>query len=169
MAGFYERLRDMNMAHYVTRKGDAYQIRFARKETPLRNTWFIFEVKSLSDDETTEQGVSFGRQFLKLIEDKKDVSDKRLRELALLRLKIALERKEPDATANRPRPVLDCGYDLYDADSTDQPASMAAEITKFLNMLRRAHRNEPEPVAIPRSKGLCYGRAARKARRWGAL
>jgi hypothetical protein len=159
----------MNTARYVTRKGDAYEIRFVRKETPLRNTWFIFEVKSLSDDEITEQGVSFGRQFLKLIEDKKDASERRLCELALLRLKLALERKEPDATANRPRPVVDCGYDLYDADSTDQPGSMAAEIAKFLKKLHRAHRNEPEPVAFPQSRGLRYGRGAHKARRWGVF
>jgi hypothetical protein len=156
----------MKSARYVTRKGDAYEIRFARKETPLRNTWFIFEVKSLSDDEITERGISFGRQFVKLIEDKRDVSDKRLCELALLRLKIALERKEPDATANRPRPVMDCGYDLYDADSTDQPASMVAETTKFLKKLCRARRNEPEPVVLPRSKSLRYGRGHR-VRRWG--
>jgi len=103
---------------------------------------------------------------VKLIEDKKDVSEERLCELALLRLKVALEREEADATANRPRPMMDCGYDLYDADSTDQPVSMAAEASKFQKMLRRAHRNESEPVATLRPPALRYGRV-HKARRWG--
>jgi hypothetical protein len=151
---------------YATRNGDAYEIRFMEKQAPLRNTWFIFEVRNLASNEKTERGISFGRQFMKLIEDKKDVSDDRLCELALLRLKIALEREEPDATANRPRPTMDCGYDLYDADATDQPASMAAETSKFQKMLRRAHRNEKEPVVASRPASLRYGRAP-KARRWG--
>lgn len=153
-------------ARYATRKGDIFEIRFMEKQAPLRNTWFIFEVKNLATKEKTEQGISFGRQFMKLIGDKKDVSDARLRELALLRLKIALERDEPDATANRPRPTLDCGYDLYDADSTDQPASMAAETRKFQKMLRQAHRNEKAPAAPSRPLPLRFGRAP-KARRWG--
>ena len=155
-----------DIVRYVTRKGDAYEIRFMEKQAPLRNTWFIFEVKNLSNKEKTEQGVSFGRQFMKLIGDKKDVSEDRLCELALLRLKIALEREEPDATANRPRPTVDCGYDLYDTDSTDQPASMAAEMSKFQKMLRRAHRNEEEPPVPSRPTALRYGKAT-KARRWG--
>jgi len=153
-------------SRYATRKGDTYEIRFLGKQAPLRNTWFIFEVNNLSTDEKTEQGISFGRQFMKLIGDTDDVSDERLLELALLRLKIALEREEPDATANRPRPTMDCGYDLYDADSTDQPASMAAETKKFRAILRRAHRNEELPAAASRPSPLRYGRAP-KARRWG--
>ena len=155
----------MEIARYVTRKGDTYEIRFVEKQTPLRNTWFIFEVKNISDNTTTEQGISFGRQFMKIIEDKEGVTDKRLCELALLRLKIALEREEADATANRPRPTLDCGYDLYDAHSLDQPASMAAETVKFQKMLRRAHLNKSEPVVVqlPASRaGTGY-----RPRRWG--
>ncbi|MCX7826914.1 MAG: hypothetical protein N2689_15355 [Verrucomicrobiae bacterium] len=134
----------------------------------MRNTWFIFEVKDLADNEITERGISFGRQFVKLMESKAGASEKRLRELALLRLKIALEKEEPDATANRPRPTVDCGYDLHDAGWTDQPSSMIAEINKFLKMLRRARRNEAEPVASRRSTTLRYGRGP-KVRRWGAF
>lgn len=170
LADFCEKLNcmeteTMNMARYVTRKGDTYEIQFVEKQTPLRNTWFIFEVKNLSDNTTTEQGISFGRQFMKIIEDKKGVSNKRLCELALLRLKIALEKEEADATANRPRPTLDCGYDLYDAQSVDQPASMAAETCKFQKMLRRAHRNKSEPAA-PQPAAFRAGTGYR-SRRWG--
>ena len=156
----------MDIVRYETRKGDTYEIRFVEKQAPLRNTWFTFEVKNLSDNATTEQGISFGREFMKIIGDKEDVSDSSLCELALLRLKVALEREEPDATANRPRPVMDCGYDLYEAGSTSQPASMAAEMSKFRKMLRRAHRNEQEPVEPTRPVGLRYGRVP-KTRRWG--
>ncbi len=156
----------MDVVRYVTREGDDYAIRFVEKQTPLRNTWFIFEVKNLSDKTTTEQGISFGRQFIKIIEDKEGFSNKGLCELALLRLKIALERKEEDTTANRPRPTLDCGYDLYNVDSVEQPVSMETETSKFQKMLRRAHRNISEPVAPPRLVGLSYG-GARKTRRWG--
>lgn len=159
-------METMDIVRYTTRKGDTYEIRFVEKQAPLRNTWFIFEVKNLSTKEKTEQGISFGRQFMKLIGDKKDVSDDRLCELALLRLKIALEREEPDATANRPRPTVDCGYDLYDADSTDQPASMAAETSKFQKKLRRAHRNEEEPATPSHLASLRFGRRPR-SRRWG--
>jgi len=169
LAGFCETLsgmETMDAVRYVTRDGEDYDIRFVEKQTPLRNTWFIFEVKSLSDKTTTEQGISFGRQFMKIIEDKKGFSDKGLCELALLRLKIALERKEEDATANRPRPTLDCGYDLYSVDATDQPVSMEAETIKFQKMLRRAHRNKSEPVEPARRVGLRYG-GSRKSRRWG--
>lgn len=155
----------MDAVRYVTKKGEDYNIRFVEKQTPLRNTWFIFEVKNLSDRTTTEQGISFGRQFMKIIEDKKGVSDKSLRGLALLRLQIALERKEEDATANRPRPTLDCGYDLYDADAEDQPVSMEAETVKFQKMLRRARRNKSEPVAPSRRVALGFG-GVRKARHW---
>ena len=98
--------------HYVTREGNDYSIRFVEKRAPLRNTWFIFEVKNLSKNTVTEQGISVGRQFLKIVEDTEGFSEKSMCELALLRLKIALERKEEDTTANRPRPTLDCGYDL---------------------------------------------------------
>lgn len=153
---------------YATKKGDAYAIRFLTRETPLRNTWFIFEVRNLNDDEVTERGISFGRQFMKIIADRKDVTDKRLCDLALLRLKIALERKEPDVTANRPRPAVDCGYDLYDAESTDQPASMAAEKLKFEKLLRKFHRN-PNASTAPRTLvPLRYGQAGIARRRWGS-
>ena len=155
----------MDAVRYVTKDGEDYDIRFVEKQTPLRNTWFIFEVKNLSDSTTTEQGISFGRQFMRIIEDKKGVSSKGLCELALLRLEIALERKEEDATANRPRPTLDCGYDLYDADAEDQPVSMEAETTKFQKMLRRARRNKSEPAAPVRRVALGFG-GIRKSRRW---
>jgi hypothetical protein len=150
---------------YVTKEGDDYDIRFVEKQTPLRNTWFIFEVKNLSDHTTTEQGISFGRQFMRIIEDKEGGSGKGLCELALLRLKIALERKEADATANRPRPTLDCGYDLYDADAEDQPVSTEAETTKFQKMLRRARQNKNEPVVPSQRVALGFG-GVRKSRRW---
>ncbi|MFZ2642872.1 MAG: hypothetical protein WA117_17895 [Verrucomicrobiia bacterium] len=155
----------MDAVRYVTKAGEDYAIRFVEKQTPLRNTWFIFEVKNVSDSTTTEQGISFGRQFMKIIEDKEGFSTKGLYELALLRLKIALERKEEDATANRPRPMVDCGYDLYNADTEEQPVSMEAETTKFQKMLRRARQNKSEPVAPPRRVGPGYG-GVHKARRW---
>ena len=155
----------MNAVRYVTKAGDDYDIRFVEKQTPLRNTWFIFEVRNLSDHTTTEQGISFGRQFMRIIEDKRGVSDKGLCELALLRLEIALERKEADATANRPRPLVDCGYDLYDAGAEEQPVSMKAETVKFQKKLRRARRNLDEPVAPSRRLVRGYG-GVRKSRRW---
>lgn len=157
----------MEVTHYATKKSGAYEIRFLKKEAPLRNTWFIFEVTSLPDRENSERGISFGRQFMKLIEDKKDVSENRLCKLALLRLKIALERGEPDITANRPRPPMDYGYDLYDASSTDQPVSMAAETRKFEKMLRKAHRNPDAPVERPQPPTFRSGAGCR-SRRWGA-
>lgn len=155
----------MDAVRYVTKGGEDYDIRFVEKQTPLRNTWFIFEVKNLSDRTTAEQGISFGRQFMKIIEDKEGFTNKGLCELALLRLKIALERKEEDTTANRPRPTLDCGYDLYDADAEEQPVSMEAEITKFQKMLRRARRNKNEPAASSHHASLSLG-GIRKSRRW---
>ena len=155
----------MDAVRYVTKAGEDYAIRFVEKQTPLRNTWFIFEVKNVSDNTTTEQGISFGRQFMKIIEDREGFSDKGLYELALLRLKIALERKEEDATANRPRPTVDCGYDLYNADAEEQPVSMEAETAKFQKMLRRVRRNKNEPIAPSRLAGPGYG-GVRKARRW---
>ncbi|MBI5686341.1 MAG: hypothetical protein HZC54_14805 [Verrucomicrobia bacterium] len=155
----------MEAVRYVTKQGEDYAIRFVEKQTPLRNTWFIFEVKNLSTSTTTEQGISFGRQFMKIIEDKKGFSDKGLCALALLRLEIALERKEPDATANRPRPTVDCGYDLYTTVAEEQPLSMEAETVKFQKMLRRARQNKSEPVAPSQRVGLGYG-GIRKARRW---
>lgn len=155
----------VDTVRYVTKAGEDYDIRFVEKQTPLRNTWFIFEVRNVSDDTTTEQGISFGRQFMKIIEDKEGFSDKGLYELALLRLKIALERKEEDATANRPRPTVDCGYDLYNADAEEQPVSMGAETAKFQKMLRRVRRNKDEPTMTSRRAGPGYG-GVRKARRW---
>ena len=151
---------------YVTKKGDDYDIRFVEKQTPLRNTWFIFEVRNVSDSTVTERGISFGRQFMRIIEDQKGVSNKGLCGLALLRLKIALEKKEQDATANRPRPVLDCGYDLYNADAEEQPGSMKIETAKFQKMLRRARQNKIEPAASSQSVRLGLG-GVRRFRRWG--
>ena len=156
----------MEAVRYSTKEGEDYDIRFVEKQTPLRNTWFIFEVKNVSDSTVTEQGISFGRQFIKIIEDKEGFSNKGLCGLALLRLKIALERKEQDATANRPRPMVDCGYDLYNADTEEQPVSIETETTKFQKMLRRARQNKSEPVAVSRPVGLGFG-GIRKARRWG--
>jgi hypothetical protein len=152
---------------YVTKEGDDYDIRFVEKQMPLRNTWFIFEVRNVSNSTVTEQGISFGREFMRIIEDTKGVSSKGLCALALLRLKIALERKEQDATANRPRPVLDCGYDLYDADAEEQPVSMKIETAKFQRMLRRACQNKNEPSASSRHRRRGLG-GVRKVRRWGA-
>ena len=154
--------------HYVTREGGDYDIRFVEKRTPLRNTWFIFEVKNLANSTITEQGVSVGRQFVKIVEDKEGFSDKSMCELALLRLKIALERKEEDTTANRPRPTLDCGYDLHSVESVDKPVSMEAETCQFQKMLRRAHRNISEPVVVPQLVRLRYG-GTRKVHRWGRI
>jgi hypothetical protein len=153
--------------HYQTREGNDYHIRFLEKQTPLRNTWFIFEVENLADKTTTEQGISFGKQFIKIVEDKEGFSDESLIELALLRLKIALERKEEDTTANRPRPTLDCGYDLHSVDSS-KPVSMKAETSQFQKMLRRAHQNISEPVVAPRLIRLRYGGTCR-VHRWGLI
>ncbi|MCX6898673.1 MAG: hypothetical protein NT105_08245 [Verrucomicrobia bacterium] len=163
-----ETMLTADAVHYVTREGNDYNIRFVDKQTPLRNTWFIFEVKDISKRTVTEQGISFGRQFVKIIEDKEGVSDKNMCELALLRLKIALERKEEDTTANRPRPTLDCGYDLHSAASVDKPVSMKAETSQFQKMLRRAHRNISEPVVAPRLVQLRYG-GTRRVHRWGCI
>ena len=147
---------------YATRKGRDYDIRFVEKLTPLRNTWFIFEVRSLADRTTTKQGISFGRLFMKGVEGQKGAGDRHLQALALLRLKIALERQEPDATANRPRPMLDCGYDLYTAGAEESPATMEAETVKFERRLRRARRNLAEPVAGLRRVGRSYGGIRKK-------
>jgi hypothetical protein len=150
---------------YATKKGEDYDIRFVEKLTPLRNTWFIFEVKNLADHTITQQGVSFGRLFVKTLEGTKGGSDKQLCALALLRLKIALERQEPDATANRPRPLVDCGYDLHDAAAEEHPVSMEAETIKFQGQLRRARRNKTGPVASLRRVGLQYGGVRQERRR----
>lgn len=157
-----------NAVHYVTRDGNDYKIRFVEKRAPLRNIWFIFEVWNLSKRTVTEQGISVGRKFLKIVEDKEGFSDKSMCELALLRLKIALERKEEDTTANRPRPTLDCGYDLHSIESVDKPVSMEAETSLFQKMLRRAKRNISEPVVPPRVVRLRYG-GTRRVRRWGCI
>jgi hypothetical protein len=151
----------MDAVRYVTKKGEDYDIRFVEKQTPLRNTWFVFEVTNLADRTTTERGISFGRQFMKIIEDKKGASEKGLCELALLRLKIALERQEPDATAGRPRPTVDCGYDLYNTVAEEQPVSIKTETAKFEKLLRRARRSKSEPAALPRRTKLGY-----RGRRW---
>lgn len=156
----------MDTVRYVTKAGEDYDIRFVEKQTPLRNTWFIFEVTNLSNKTTSEQGISFGRQFMRIIEDKKGEGDTGLCALALLRLKIALERKEQDTTANRPRPTVDCGYDLYDNAAEEQPASIEAETAKFKKKLRRARSSKAEPVAQSRRVTLGFG-GVRKARRWG--
>ena len=161
-------LNTVDAVHYVTREGNDYDIRFVSKQTPLRNIWFIFEVKKLSDSTITEQGVSVGRRFIKIVEDKEGFSEKSMCELALLRLKIALERKEEDTTANRPRPTLDCGYDLHSVDTVDKPVSMKAETRQFQKMLRRAHRNISEPVVAPQLLRLRYG-GTRKIHRWGRI
>lgn len=158
----------MDAVHYVTREGDDYDIRFVEKRTPLRNTWFIFEVKDRSKRTVTERGISFGRQFVKIIEDKEGFSNKSMCELALLRLKIALERKEEDTTANRPRPTLDCGYDLHSIESVDKPVSMKAETSQFQKMLSRAHRNISEPIVPPRLVHLRYG-GTRRVHHWGRI
>lgn len=158
----------VDSVHYVTREGNDYSIRFVEKRTPLRNTWFIFEVKDVSKSTVTEQGISVGRRFIKIVEDEEGFSDKSMCELALLRLKIALERKEEDTTANRPRPMLDCGYDLHSITCVDKPVSMKAETTQFLKMLRRAHRNISEPVIPPRLVHLRYG-GTRRVHRWGCI
>ena len=154
--------------HYETRDGSDYSIRFVEKRTPLRNTWFIFEVKDLATKTTTEQGISFGRQFLKIVEDKDGFSEEGMCELALLRLKIALERKEEDTTANRPRPTLDCGYDLHTVDSVEKPVSMKAETCQFQKMLSRAQRNISEPVVAPKLVQLRYG-GTRRVHHWGRI
>ena len=161
-------MKTVGALHYVTREGKDYDIRFVDKQTPLRNVWFIFEVKDLSKRTVTEQGVSVGRKFIKIIEDKEGFSDKSMCELALLRLKIALERKEEDITANRPRPTLDCGYDLHSIESLDKPVSMKAETGQFKKMLRRAQRNISEPVVAPRRVLLRYG-GSRRVHRWGCI
>ena len=153
--------------HYETREGSDYSIRFVERRTPLRNTWFIFEVKDLTHKTTTEQGISFGRQFLKIVEDKEGFSEEGMCELALLRLKIALERKEEDTTANRPRPTLDCGYDLHSVDS-DKPVSLKAETSRFQKMLHRAQRNISEPAAPSRLVQLRYG-GTRRVHHWGRI
>ena len=147
---------------YETRKGEDFDIQFVGKLTPLRNTWFIFEVKNLADRTVTKQGVSFGRQFMKIHEGRSGGADRHLQTLALLRLKIALERQEPDTTANRPRPMLDCGYDLHTAGAEESPATMEAETVKFERRLRRARRNLAEPVAGLRRVGRSYGGIRKK-------
>lgn len=154
--------------HYVTRDGSDYNIRFLEKRVPLRNIWFIFEVKDLSKRKVTEQGISVGRQFIKIVEETEGFSEKSMCELALLRLKIALERKEEDATANRPRPMVDCGYDLHDIESVDKPVSMKAETSQFQKMLDRAKRNISEPVTAPQRVRLRYG-GTRRVHRWGRI
>lgn len=163
-----ETMCSADAVHYVTSEGHDYDIRFVEKRAPLRNIWFIFEVKDRSKRTTTEQGISVGRQFIKIVEDKEEYSDKSMCELALLRLKIALERKEEDTTANRPRPTLDCGYDLHSIESADKPVSMEAETAQFQKMLRRAKRNISEPVAPPRLVRLRYG-GTRRVHRWGCI
>ncbi len=154
--------------HYMTREGNDYSIRFVEKRAPLRNTWFIFEVKNLPKGTITEQGISVGRQFLKIVEDTEGFSEKSMCELALLWLKIALERKEEDTTANRPRPTLDCGYDLHSIESVEKPVSMKTETSQFQKMLSRAHRNISEPVVAPQLVRLRYG-GNRKVHRWGRI
>lgn len=163
-----ETMYPADAVHYVTREGCDYNIRFLEKRAPLRNIWFVFEVTDLSKHTTTEQGVSVGRQFLNIVEDTEGFSEKNMCELALLRLKIALERKEEDATANRPRPTVDCGYDLHNIESVDRPVSMKAETSQFRKMLSRAKRNISEPVAAPRRVILRYG-GSRRLHRWGRI
>ncbi len=80
LAGFRAILwtTDVDTVRYVTKAGEDYDIRFVEKQTPLRNTWVIFEVRNVSDDTTTEQGIAFGRQFMKIIEAKEGFSEQGL-------------------------------------------------------------------------------------------